>query len=53
MIPSEVAALRDILLKEPNMTNSESQATRWAFQIVEKMYQAGYMIERINAGAQS
>ncbi len=52
MIPPEVATLRDILLKAVNVTNSETQATRWAREIIEHMYQAGYMIEAIDAGSQ-
>jgi DNA-directed RNA polymerase specialized sigma54-like protein len=51
MIPPEVATLRDILLKGVNVTNSERQATGWAFEIIKKMQEAGYMIERIDAGA--
>lgn len=47
---SHDAALRDILLKGVNVTNSENQATRWAREIIERMYAAGYMIESIDAG---
>lgn len=51
MIPPEVAALREILLKDPNVTNSQVQATQWAFRIIDKMREAGYMIENIDASA--
>ena len=50
MLEPEVATLRDILLKEVNVTNSEVQATKWAREIIEAMYQAGYFIESIDAG---
>ena len=50
MIPVDQATLRDILLKHPNITNSEAQATRWAREILEQMRGAGYMIEPIDAG---
>lgn len=51
MIPPEVATLRDILLKDPNVTNSEAQATMWATRIIDRLYAAGYFVERIDAGA--
>ena len=50
MLEPEVATLRDILLKDPNVTNSEAQATRWARRIIEQMYDKGYMIELIDPG---
>lgn len=50
MIPPEVAALRDILLRDPNVTNSETQATRWAQRIIDRLYAAGYFVESIDAG---
>jgi hypothetical protein len=51
MLEPEIAALRDILLNGVNVTNSEVQATRWAREIIEQMYQAGYSVEAIDAGA--
>lgn len=48
MLEPEIAALRDILLHDPNVTNSEAQATQWARRIIERMYDAGYMIEAID-----
>lgn len=42
MIPSEVSALRDALLGIT--TNSESQATRWAFEIIDKLKAANYQL---------
>lgn len=53
MIEPEVAALTEILLNGVNVTNSESQAARWARDIIRQMREAGYMIESINAGRSS
>lgn len=50
MLEPEIATLRDILLKDPNVTNSEAQATRWARRIIERMYAEGYMVEKIDHG---
>lgn len=51
MLEPEVNALRAILLTGVNVTNSETQATRWAREIIQQMRNAGYMIEAIDAGA--
>lgn len=48
MLEPEVATLRDILLNDPNVTNSETQATLWAARIIGQMHRAGYMIKRID-----
>ena len=50
MLEPEIAALRDILLKTVNVTNSNSQATRWAREIIEYLDQAGYAIKAIDTG---
>ena len=44
MIPSEIAALRDILLKELMVTNSEQQALNWAHRIQASLEKKGYEI---------
>ncbi len=49
MLEPEIAAVREILLNGVNVTNSDVQATRWARQIIEQMYAAGYMIVSIDA----
>ena len=46
MISSGVEALRDILLKE--FIGDRVQAERRASQIIERLYQAGYMVEKID-----
>lgn len=51
MLEPEIATLRDILLNGVNVTNSETQATRWAREIIEQMYQAGYFVEKIDHAA--
>ena len=38
MLEPEIAALRDVLLKDPNITNSETQATKWARRIIKQMF---------------
>jgi hypothetical protein len=46
MIPPELATLRDILLgAEVHVTNSETQALRWASKIIAKLADAGYEIK--------
>lgn len=45
MIPIEVADLRDILLAMP-VTHSETQATRWAGEIINKMKAEGWSFQR-------
>lgn len=42
MIQPEVAAMRDALLKLA--TNSDSQATKWAFDLIEHLDKAGYTV---------
>lgn len=44
MLEPEIAALRDILLRGINCTNSESQATKWAREIIERLDEAGYFV---------
>ena len=46
MISPGVEALRDILLKE--FIGDRVQAERRASQIIERLYQAGYMVEKID-----
>lgn len=51
MLEPEVNALRAILLTGVNVTNSDTQATRWAREIIKQMREAGYMIEAIDCSA--
>lgn len=44
MLEPEIATLRDILLNGINCTNSESQATKWAREIVESLFEKGYVL---------
>jgi hypothetical protein len=44
MIPHEVAMIRDILLKHPEIAYTEKDATRLAWSIREQLQKQGYDI---------
>lgn len=44
MLEPEVATLADILLKGVNVTNSETQAVRWAREIIDTLEKQRYKI---------
>jgi hypothetical protein len=44
MIPPEIADLRDVLLAIP-VTNSETQATKWAWMVADAMKAKGWAID--------
>lgn len=45
MIPVEQAVLKEILLDGVNVTNSETQAMKWAQQIIALLRQNGLTIQ--------
>jgi len=44
MLPVELSVLIEILLKGVNVTNSKTQASKWASEIMKQLEAAGYKI---------